>query len=71
MEKSIEEDVKVMCNLSDGIEERGIIKGRTELLKQQVRKKLAKGQCVEVIAEDLVEEVEVIRTIVDEIQTKE
>lgn len=71
MEKSIEEDVKVMCNLSEGIEERGIIKGRTELLKQQVRKKLAKGQCVEVIAEDLVEEVEVIQTIVDEIQTKE
>ena len=71
MKKSIKEDVKVMCNLSEGIEERGIIKGRTELLKQQVRKKLAKGQCVEVIAEDLVEEVEVIQTIVDEIQTKE
>ena len=75
MEKSIEEDVKVMCNLSDGIEERGIIKGkaegRTELLKQQVQKKLAKGQSVEVIAEDLVEEVEIIRTIVDEIQAEE
>ena len=27
MEKSIEEDVKVMCNLSEGIEERGIMKG--------------------------------------------
>ena len=79
MEKSIEEDVKVMCNLSDGIEERGIIKGRAEgkaegrieLLKQQVQKKLAKGQSVEVIAEDLVEEVEIIRTIVDEIQAEE
>ena len=79
MEKSIEEDVKVMCNLSDGIEERGIIKGRaegkaegrTELLKQQVQKKLAKGQSVEVIAEDLVEEVEIIQTIVDEIQAEE
>ena len=39
MEKSIEEDVKVMCNLSEGIEERGIMKGkaegRTEHLKQQ------------------------------------
>ena len=78
MEKSIEEDVKVMCNLSDGIEERGIIKGRAEgkaegrieLLKQQVQKKLAKGQSVEVIAEDLVEEVEIIRTIVDEIQAE-
>ena len=70
MEKSIREDVKVMCNLSEGIEERGIIKGRTELLKQLVQKKLAKGQSMEVIAEDLVEDVEVIRTIVDEIQTE-
>ena len=78
LEKSREEDVKVMCNLSDGIEERGIIKGRAEgkaegrieLLKQQVQKKLAKGQSVEVIAEDLVEEVEIIRTIVDEIQAE-
>ena len=68
-----------MCNLSEGIEERGIIKGRaegkaegrTELLKQQVQKKLAKGQSVEVIAEDLVEEVEIIQTIVDEIQAEE
>ena len=68
-----------MCNLGDGIEERGIIKGRaegkaegrTELLKQQVQKKLAKGHSVEVIAEDLVEEVEIIRTIVDEIQAEE
>ncbi|WP_371297960.1 hypothetical protein [Ruminococcus sp.] len=61
-----------MCNLSDGTEERGIIKGRaegreegkaegrTELLKQLVQKKLAKGQSVEVIAEDLVEVVKVI-----------
>ena len=75
MKKSIREDVKVMCNLSEGIEERGIMKGRaegrTELLKQLVQKKLAKGQCVEVIAEDLVEDVEVIRTIVDEIQAEE
>ena len=70
MEKSIREDVKVMCNLSEGIEERGIIKGRTELLKQLVQKKLAKGQSMEGIAEDLVEDVEVIRTIVDEIQTE-
>ena len=70
MEKSIREDVKVMCNLSEGIEERGIIKGRTELLKQLAQKKLAKGQSMEVIAEDLVEDVEVIRTIVDEIQTE-
>ena len=64
-----------MCNLSEGIEERGIMKGRaegrTELLKQLVQKKLAKGQSAEVIAEDLVENIEVIRTIVDEIQAEE
>ena len=64
-----------MCNLSDGIEERGIIKGkaegRTELLKQLVQKKLAKGQSVEVIAEKLVEDVKVIRRIVDEMHIEE
>ena len=67
--------MKVMCNLSDGIEERGIIKGkaegRTELLKQLVQKKLAKGQSVEVIAEELVEDVKVIRRIVDEMHIEE
>ena len=64
-----------MCNLSDGIEERGIIKGkaegRTELLKQLLQKKLAKGQSVEVIAEELVEDVKVIRRIVDEMHIEE
>ena len=64
-----------MCNLSDGIEERGIIKGkaegRTELLKQLVQKKLAKGQSVEVIAEELVEDVKVIRRIVNEMHREE
>ena len=48
-------------------ERRGIKIGREELLKQQVKKKLAKGQSVEVIAEDLVEDVDVIRKIVDEL----
>ena len=43
----------------------GIKLGRAELLKQQVKKKLAKGQSVEIIAEDLVEDIEVIRKIVD------
>ena len=43
----------------------GIKIGRDELLKQQVKKKLAKGQSVEVIAEDLVEDIDVIRKIVE------
>ena len=61
-----------MCNLSDGIEERGIIKGRTEgrteLLKQQVQKKLLKGKDIDVIAEELEEEVAVIEKVIAELE---
>ena len=70
MEKSIKEDVKIMCNLSDGIEERGIIKGKAELLKQQVQKKLAKGKSIEVIADELEEEVADIKVLIDELEAK-
>ena len=72
MEKSIKEDVKVMCNLSEGIEERGIMKGkaegRTEHLKQQVQKKLAKGKSVEVIADELEESVSAIENVLEELR---
>ena len=76
MEKSIEEDVKVMCNLSEGIEERGIMKGimkgkaegRTEHLKQQVQKKLAKGKSIEVIADELEESVSTIENVLEELR---
>ena len=84
MEKSIEEDVKVMCNLSEGIEERGIMKGRaegraegkaegreegrTEHLKQQVQKKLVKGKSVEVIADELEERVSAIENVLEELR---
>ena len=72
MEKSIREDVKVMCNLSEGIEERGIMKGkaegRTEHLKQQVQKKLAKGKSIEVIADELEESVSAIENVLEELR---
>ena len=72
MEKSIKEDVKVMCNLSEGIEERGIMKGkaegRTEHLKQQVQKKLVKGKSVEVIADELEESVSAIENVLEELR---
>ena len=45
----------------------GIKLGREALLKQQVKKKLSKGQSVKVIAEDLVEDIDVIQKIVDEL----
>ena len=48
-------------------ERRGIKRGREELLKQQVKKKLSKGQSIKVIAEDLVEDIDVIQKIVAEL----
>lgn len=41
--------------------------GKEEKLKEQVQKKLAKNQSIERIADDLVEDVEVIRKIVEEL----
>ena len=68
MKKSIKEDVKIMCNLSEGIEERGIIKGKAELLKQQVQKKLVKGKGVEGIANQLEESVSAIENVLEELR---
>ena len=45
----------------------GIKLGKEELLKQQVKKKLAKGKSLEAIADECEEETSVIRTIINEI----
>lgn len=59
-----------MCNVSLGIREKalkeGIEVGAKQKLYQQIQKKLSKGQSLEVIAEALEEEVEVIRKIIQE-----
>ena len=80
MEESIEEEVKTMCNLSEGIEERAMEAGRKEgieegrkaglkeQLKQQVQKKLLKGKDINVIAEELEEEVDVIEKVIAELE---
>lgn len=84
MEESIEEEVKTMCNLSEGIEERameagrkegieegrkaGLESGKKEQLKQQVQKKLLKGKDIDVIAEELEEEVAVIEKVIVELE---
>ena len=72
MERSLEEEMKSMCNLSDGIEERaleaGRIEGKKELLRQKIEKKLAKGKSIEVIADELEEEVSSIQQLIDEIE---
>lgn len=80
MEESIEEEVKTMCNLSEGIEERAMEAGRKEgieegrkaglkeQLKQQVQKKLLKGKDIDVIAEELEEEAAVIEKVIAELE---
>ena len=84
MEESIEEEVKTMCNLSEGIEERameagrkegieegrkaGLESGKKEQLKQQIQKKLLKGKDIDVIAEELEEEVAVIEKVIAELE---
>ena len=52
-----------MCNYSDIVEERGIEKGKLIQLIDCVCKKLRKGKTIELIAEELEEEVDVIEKI--------
>lgn len=53
-----------MCNLSDWVEEIGIKKGRSEMLDEQVEKKLNKEKPVAVIAEELeMTEEEIVESI--------
>ena len=70
--KALEEDVKTMCNLSEGIEEEameaGRKEGKKELLKQLVKKKLMKGKNINIIADELEEDVSIIQPIIDEIK---
>jgi predicted transposase YdaD len=83
MTKAMEREVDNMCNLSDGVEQLGIEKGisigieqgmeqggRKKLL-ELVEKKLQNKQSVEKIADDLCEEVEVIESIVRELEEKQ
>ena len=64
MEKSIEEDVKVMCNLSDGIEERGKAEGIE--LARKVFKMKEQDASVQEIAKELQLSVEEVEQIIGE-----
>ncbi len=62
------------CGIKNGIKigkDEGIKLGREELLKQQVKKKLAKGKSLEVIADECEEEISVIRVLINEIRGAE
>ena len=64
MEKSIEEDVKVMCNLSDGIEERGKAEGIE--LARKVFKMKEQDASVQEISKELQLSVEEVEQIIGE-----
>lgn len=48
----------------------GIEQGKKGLLKEQIKKKLAKGKSIEVIADELEEELPTIQTIINELNNE-
>ncbi len=68
MTQEIEQGVKHMCNLSDGIEQRGIERGEMRKLVSQVMVKVRKSKSLEMIADELECEVEEIRVMYEVIQ---
>lgn len=67
MTRELEGGINTMCNVSLGIREEGIEEGERRKLCQQIEKKLAKGQSMEMIAEALEEDVETIKKLVKEL----
>lgn len=57
-----------MCKALEELEQQGISKGREEMLRDLVEKKLHKGKSIEEIADELEQECSVIQKIVDELE---
>lgn len=71
MKSKFEEELNLMCNLSELVEEKGIEKGAYNKIKELVEKKLRKGLSVEAIADALEESVETIQKVIAEIAAEE
>lgn len=69
LEENIREDVKIMCNLSQGIKEEGIREGRLEEKISLVIKKVKKGMTSEEVADCLEEPEANIRIIYDVVKS--
>ena len=71
-EKAIRDHRSMMKSARETGEREGFEKGekvgREALLTEMVKKKLSRGQSIEQIAEDLVEDIDVIRKIVEEMK---
>ena len=78
MTEKMEEEVEYMCNLSDGVEQKGVQKGIEIGIKQGieqehlrvVRKKLEKNKSIEQIAEELELEIENVKEYVQILNNK-
>lgn len=79
MNEKLQEEVNVMCNLSDWVEEEGIKKGMATGLErgaynkmcELIQKKLQKGLSVEAIADAIEEPVETVQRIIKDMKIRE
>ena len=69
-----QERTDIMCNLSDAIEAKGHSEGLTEGKNNYrvsiIRKKLMKGQSIEFIADDLDEDITVVRKVAELVENE-
>ena len=65
MTEKIEAEVEYMCNLSDGVEQRGIEKGIEKEQIRLIQKKLGKNKSIEQIAEEVELDVESVKHYID------
>ena len=61
MTETMETEVEYMCNLSDGVEQKGIEKGIEKEQLRLIQKKLEKNKSIEQIAEEVELDVESVK----------
>lgn len=70
MTEKLEEEVEYMCNLSDGVEQKGIEKGIEKEQLRLVQKKLEKNKTAEQIAAEIELEVAVVEKYIEVLKNK-
>ena len=70
MTEKMEEEVKYMCNLSDGVEQKGIEQGIEEERIRAIQIKLKKNKSKELIADELELKLEEVNEYIDKLKSK-